>query len=395
VDKIIVAAILILSVVPACAGGVVVTAVSGSAPGSVIEIGAGKTDGVREGMTVSILEKGGAGGRAVGVRIAQAKVIAVFERTSRAALTEVGPDRRVQKGCPVGDFLPPLHTAAAPGAAPSGAGQGTAAKGGEADPAGETWTNPKDGLVYVYIPPGTFQMGCVPGDAECAEIERPTHAVRITEGFWLGRTEVTVGAYKRFCAAAGKGMPAAPLFNPDWQFEDHPIVGVSWEDARNYCAWVGGRLPTEAEREYAARGGKEGAIYPSGNTISHEDANFGQEFCCGPLSQGKDRWENTAPVGSFEPNGFGLFDMAGNVWEWCADWWWGAYYIESPPADPPGPPSGTARIGRGGGWTSHAWLCRTSQRSGFEPNKKDTALGFRAICVPEKPERGEKSGAAK
>ena len=105
------------------------------------------------------------------------------------------------------------------------------------------WVNPKDGQKYVWIPPGSFRMGCSAGDTECDEGEKPPHQVTITKGFWLGQTEVTVGAYKRFAAATGRQMPDAPAFNSGWANDSMPILNVNWNDARDYCTWAGWRLP--------------------------------------------------------------------------------------------------------------------------------------------------------
>jgi formylglycine-generating enzyme required for sulfatase activity len=114
----------------------------------------------------------------------------------------------------------------------------------------EMTVNPIDGLQYVWIPPGTFMMGSSPGDNKCKDNEKPAHHVAFTKGFWMGRTSVTVGAYKRSVAATGQYMPYAPELpckSADWKNDDMPMVNVAWDDAQAYCGWAGGRLPTEAE----------------------------------------------------------------------------------------------------------------------------------------------------
>ena len=207
-----------------------------------------------------------------------------------------------------------------------------AGSGAAPAPAEEVKVSPKDGLKYVHIPAGTFTMGCSPGDEECQADEKPAHQVTLTKGFWMGQTQVTVGAYKRFIAATGRKIHSAPAFNPNWSMDDLPIVSVTWDEAHDYCAWAGGRLPTEAEWEYAARGGSTAARYGSLADIA-----------------------SNSPYGGFpravaqkRANGFGLFDVLGNVSEWVNDWYDDKYYQHSPSVDPPGPPGGRiARLARG------------------------------------------------
>jgi sulfatase modifying factor 1 len=197
---------------------------------------------------------------------------------------------------------------------------------------GTVRVNPIDGLEYVWIPAGSFEMGCVPGDLVCQTEDGPQHHVTLTKGFWLGRTEVTVAAYLGFASASRRKPPRAPAFNRNWAQSDHPINKVKWEDALAFCRWAGGRLPTEAEWEYAARGGRDGAAYPWGDdppTCTKGSTNGARFVDCPGLS--------TDAVASYSANGFGLFDMAGNVWEWCADWYDGSPYSPSPATDPTGP----------------------------------------------------------
>lgn len=220
----------------------------------------------------------------------------------------------------------------------------------------ETKINLVDGLEYIYIPAGSFLMGCVPGDTSCWKEEKPQHRVRITKGFWISKTEITVDAFRKFVNTTGyvsqsekenKGRMYKNQLD-DWEWTTGltwktpiepnqvaegkwPVAHVSWTDAQAYCKWAGGGLPTEAQWEYASRGGRENELYHWGNASIPEvngkryengpDEIMHQQFPKMKYWKGyEDGYVFYAPVGSFEPNGFGLYDMSGNVWEWCADW---------------------------------------------------------------------------
>jgi sulfatase modifying factor 1 len=167
-------------------------------------------------------------------------------------------------------------------------------------------------------------------------------------------------------------MPDAPEFNPEWEKEDHPIIRVSWSESQAYCTWMGGRLPTEAQWEYAARGGKDGLTYPWGNEINQNRASYDVMYA--PKS--------TAPVTKLPPqNDWGLHDLAGNVWEWVADWYDENYYAtqpsDTPVLDPRGPDEGEARVLRGGAWSDDPRLLRTAVRDGVYPDYGLDNIGFR------------------
>jgi formylglycine-generating enzyme required for sulfatase activity len=218
----------------------------------------------------------------------------------------------------------------------------------------DTRVDPKDGLVYVYIPPGSFRMGCSPGDKECGSDEKPTHRVTITKGFWLGQTPVTQAAYQRV-----KGK------NPSWYKGDNrPVERVTWNDAVEYCRAIGGRLPTEAEWEYAARAGTKGARYGDLDAIAWYSGN----------SDGQ-----THEVGQKKPNGWGLYDMLGNVLEWMADWY--GNYSAGDQSDPPGASSGQFRVLRGGSGVNASNNARASYRNQDAPGVGSANVGFR--CVRE------------
>jgi len=265
--------------------------------------------------------------------------------------------------------------------------------------AGAVMAGATDGLNYVWIPPGTFLMGCSPGDSECRDSEKPAHRVTITKGFWMGQTEVTVGAYKRFAAAAGRAMPAEPKagdrpLNPGWSDDQQPMATVTWDDAAAHCRWAGGRLPTEAEWEYAARGGTSGSRYGDLDAIAWYADNSGrsrldsvsivkQDPKGGLFHRLMENQNGSHKVGQKLPNALGLYDMLGNVWEWVADWYGENYYGQSPSQDPPGPSSGQSRVSRGGSSVHGPWGARASYRSGGAPGNRYNDAGFR--CVREVP----------
>ncbi len=249
------------------------------------------------------------------------------------------------------------------------------------------YLNPRDQLQYIWVPPGDFDMGCAPKDADCQHNEKPQHHVFLQKGFYITESPVTVSAFKRFAAATGRPMPpepgfsngklSIPAFNPGWSLEDHPIVNVGWAEAQQYCEWIGGRLPFESEWEYSAKGGHNNTRYPWGDTISREHANYGRVSCCGGQAEAEDRWDYTSPVARFPSNGFGLFDMTGNVYQWVADWFHADYYGSSPTIDPKGPPKGEYRIARGGSWSDRPSYLRVSNRYVVPQRARNHYIGFR------------------
>ncbi len=227
----------------------------------------------------------------------------------------------------------------------------------------EVRTNLKDGLRYVRIPSGTFQMGCSPGDGECHPNEKPAHEVRISEAFWMGQTAVTVEAYKRYAAANGKAMPSL-RFGGD----SLPMTEIDWTEAKSYCEWAGMRLPTEAEWEYAARAGTTEARYGAPLDIAWYEANSGGR---------------PNPVGTKAPNAFKLHDMLGNVREWTADWYSDSHAGSGPVTDPTGHSTGQYRVLRGGSWGNNASDVRASYRNFYRPAYRSNNVGFR--CTGELP----------
>jgi formylglycine-generating enzyme required for sulfatase activity len=233
---------------------------------------------------------------------------------------------------------------------------------------GDTQTRSTDGMVMVYVPGGTFQMGSTDGQS----YEQPVHPVTLDD-FWIDRTEVTNGQYEqcvdaRVCRAPTTCDWGEPTYE-DVSRANHPVVCVDWHGARAYCAWARARLPTEAEWEYAARG-PDGYIYPWGNSAPDCDkTNYSS--CVG----------ETIAVGSY-PDGTswcGAHDMAGNVWEWVADWY-GDYSSEAQ-TNPAGPETGDSRVWRGGSKYGNAYSIRSVNREWIDPHNRFGSRGFRCVVA--------------
>jgi formylglycine-generating enzyme required for sulfatase activity len=288
------------------------------------------------------------------------------------------------------------------------------------------------GMKLTLIPAGEFKMGSGESAedtvaffkktygrgllrADMFKNEHPQHRVRITKPFYLGTYHVTRGQFRQFVKEtsyktdAEKGEnPGAFGWNPDkktfdfnekysWrnvgfeQTDEHPVVNVSWTDAVAFCKWLSRkegeiyRLPTEAEWEYACRAGTTTRYYSGDDPETL--AKVGNVADAAAKAQfpdwiwtikANDGYVFTAPVGKFKPNAFGLYDMHGNAWQWCADWYGAEYYTASPADDPAGPDSGNGRVLRGGSWDSRPDVIRSAARGRGSPDfRLDYSAGFR------------------
>lgn len=338
-------------------------------------------------------------------------------------------------------------------------GSSTTPSGPDSTPDASTGPQP-DGMVW--IPGGEFSMGGIASDGDAKPDEFPSHRVRV-DGFWIDQTEVTVGQFKKFVSVTGyvttsekkpvwgelkKQLPPgtpkpddsllvagsmvfAPTPGPvpltDWQqwwswvpgadwkhplgprsaidnttdYDNHPVVHVSWDDAVAYANWAGKRLPTEAEWEFACRGGEEGKRFIWGDDPP-SDTNIKANLWQGAFPYEKkpvDGFLLTAPVKSFPPNRYGLYDMIGNVWEWCDDWYRADFYKTQADKggvtlDPQGPgepfdpeaPFTPKRVNRGGSFLCNAYYCasyRPSARMRTSPDTGQNHLGFRCVMTQE------------
>ncbi len=237
-------------------------------------------------------------------------------------------------------------------------------------------TNPKDGLIYVLIVRGSYQMGCSPNDTKCSEYEKPAHLVTITRDFWIGQTPVTQAAYEKVMGT-----------NPShFRGDQLPVESVTWSEAKTYCERVEMRLPTEAEWEYAARGGNPAALYDPLDRIAWYKANSGGR---------------THRVGQKQANAYGLYDVLGNVDEWVADFYGfytadtnslhsqqngfvplveGAPDVRSVESNQVSPLESSSHVVRGASWDNDANSVSTSSRMRYDPGNRHQNVGFRCVA---------------
>jgi formylglycine-generating enzyme required for sulfatase activity len=280
----------------------------------------------------------------------------------------------------------------------------------------------KDGAEMALVPAGEFTMGSAPDEiaslvrrnhkanSAIRQDEIPRHRVFL-EAFYIDKYEVTNARFQQFVQTTGYRTQAeregggkirtgektwVDVPDANWRaprgqgssiagLEAHPVVQVSWHDAKAYCTWAGKRLPTEAEWEKAARG-TDGRLYPWGNQSDGTRANFCDRNC--PFAWKDDTvddgYRSTAPVGSYEAgkSPYGAYDMAGNVWEWVADRYDAKYYQHSPARNPPGPSSGSQVVIRGGSWLYTAPDFRATERAGVPADRRNENIGIRCVQMP-------------
>jgi formylglycine-generating enzyme required for sulfatase activity len=261
-------------------------------------------------------------------------------------------------------------------------------------------------MTMIYVPAGSFTMGSDESELN----QRPAHEISL-DAFWIDRTEVTNTQFMEFVAVTGYETTAEKLGfsnvtvpstwvstdGADWQhpqgpgsdledLEGHPVFHISWVDADAYCSWVGARLPTEAEWEYAARG-PESLKYPWGDDFDGEKANWCDASCRMRWADGvaNDGYSFVAPAGNYPAGAswVGALDMAGNLWEWVKDWYESDYYAEAPEHNPQGPESGELKLLRGGGFDNQANQLRGAYRLGGDsPENSYDGYGFRCVVTP-------------
>jgi len=233
-------------------------------------------------------------------------------------------------------------------------------------------------IEFVLIPPGSFQMGCSASQQSgCNSVESPVHTVTLTNAFYMGRYEVTQAQWQARMGSNPSYFQSASAEVPPAQVPNRPVERVSWNMIQGFLTQTGMRLPTEAEWEYAYRAGTTTAFHGFTGYLSgtNDDSLLGNIAWFSSNSNSQ-----TRPVGGKLGNGFGLHDMAGNVWEWVNDWY--GSYSSGAQTNPSGPSTGSSRVFRGGGWYYPSANCRASVRSGTGPDGSYEYFGFRAARTP-------------
>ena len=275
------------------------------------------------------------------------------------------------------------------------------------------YTQNPDQIDMVFIEGGQFEMGCTEKQYACKETEKPAHKVKL-DGFYLSKYEIT---NDQFCAFLNdiEANPGGSYYGFEYiqigskncmitykneQFkvvkgkQNHPVVEVTWYGAKAFCHWANGRLPTEAEWEYASRGGNQGEeYYFSGSDTIDQVAWYKHNYYTGEGKKFVYR-EGTVEVGLKQPNTLGIYDMSGNVWEFCNDWYTEDYYKNSPTDNPSGPSFSNYRVKRGGSYKEEAPACRVSARKGPLPGYSKVDIGFR-LCRDVKKSSAQKNEVEK
>lgn len=241
-------------------------------------------------------------------------------------------------------------------------------------------------IEWVELPASTYQMGS-DNDEKLRHDDEKDHTVTLRNeyissadlksgkgitGFKISKFEVTFDQYDAFCDATGKRKP----FDNGWGRGSRPVINVSWKDANDFAIWMGCRLPTEAEWEYACKAGSS-TMFNTGIKLTTDQANIKSGFPIKSASSGV-KYQKTIKVGSYPPNAWGLCDMHGNVWEWCSDWY-DNYNITK--LNPAGPETGTIKVIRGGAWDSNASQCRSAARSKMSPKLMKPNIGIRLVTI--------------
>jgi iron(II)-dependent oxidoreductase len=241
---------------------------------------------------------------------------------------------------------------------------------------------------WIAITPGSYTMGAPENNKYSPEDEYPSHPVTLTKNISVMKYEVTVAQFRKFCEATGVAMPKEPFWGfKNWEgesLENYPVVNVTWKEAKAFAQWMGGRLPTEAEWEYIARANAT-TKYSGDNSAnkvawsrsnSTDVVNVYENPVSGTIT--KKGWKPRA-VGTLKSNQWKLFDLSGNVMEWCNDWYGSDYYAKSEATDPQGPPEGTFRVLRGGSWYSISEFCSVYNREFIHPGTRSEEIGFRIV----------------